>query len=95
MLEGMYESDQHEYHDLFRDKTNGDFYPLTVEPHRIYLDVLYDYDTNSNKKQLHTVYFGIDKLMVDDSYIGGIAVKVLEFINLNKLWTYYQDQSWY
>ena len=32
--------------------------------------------------------------MVDDSYLG-TARKVLEFINLKKVWKFNQDQSWY
>ena len=92
MVEGKYESRDTSEH--FRDLTNGDFYPLRVTADRLYLDTLYNYDTNQKVKLINSVYFGIDKLMVDDSYIGG-ARKVLEFMNLKKIWKFHQDQSWY
>ena len=50
--------------------------------------MLYDYDVTQKIKPVHSVYLGIDKIMVDDSYIL-TSKKILEYINIKKIWKFY------
>ena len=94
VVEGNYENQPVHDDSHFRDLANGEFYPLRVQADRLYMDTLYNYETNQNLKLINSVYMGIDKLLVDDSYIGA-AKKIIEFINVKKIWKFHQEKSWY
>jgi hypothetical protein len=49
VAEGLYESKEDDIW-TFRDVSNEDFYPLRIEPERLYLGTLKDYDTDQNLK---------------------------------------------
>lgn len=94
VVEGIYENQPVDEEGHFRDMKNGDFYPLRVQAERLYLDTLFNYEAAQKLKLVNSVYLGIDKIMVDDSYIGA-SRKILEFINAKKIWKFYQDKNWY
>ena len=93
VFEGHYEKKgETKYH--VRDLKNDDFYPLQITSDRLYLGTLFNYDSKQNLQQINSVYLGKDKIMVDDSYFG-LNKKLLEFMNVKKVWKFYQDVAWY
>ena len=92
-LEELTESED-DGEEVFKDRTHGNFYPIRVQMDRIYLDMLYNYEYKEESLKINSISLGIDKIMVDDSYIGG-AKKVMDYVNMKKFWNFNSEKKWY
>ena len=66
---------------------------MKVITERLFLDTLYNYDVNQKVKMTNSIFLGIDKIEVDDSYYSffRLTKKIMEYINIRKKWSFHMD----